>query len=520
MPDSITPVGAMIQPPNPAAGLDSYSKILGIQQQRAQLTSAVAEASMNQRTAQERQNLAQIPWQSFSNPDGSMDEDGITKAALAAAPTTGAEFASNLLSMSKGSAAAKSAWAGLTKDYQQQFQSAVASWASDPNSTESDLAKQTQLIIDQAPADQKKLVSNVVDHANTVIGSPNPFTSQETDLSHKKQIAMQVARSGLSQESLSGPGGVGTPATGTVNTGAQVLPTAQSRVTGQLTTPPGGVQEQLPPGVSILTDGLGRQFRYDQQSGRVVPVGQGAGSPQGPPGGAPPQTGPSVQGGPSAPGAPPGAPPQRPGLQFAQPVPGQADVMANVESARKAGDQVPVNRAINQKILTLLPTATTGPGTAFPHQVAAAIGLPSGAGYQEIGAFLDRQAAMASQSMGLPETNAGLEASKNFTGNTQYDNKVIADKTKFADALQAGTGAYRAGLEKALGDPQNPNFGAVNQYRAKWAANFDPNIFAYENAVNTKDTAAQKQIESDEGRKGMAQLQQKRRTLMGLVNGQ
>ena len=190
------------------------------------------------------------------------------------------------------------------------------------------------------------------------------------------------------------------------------------------------------------------------------------------------------------------------------------------DSARQAGDQVPVNRDINRRILGLADQTSTGKGTEFVHQAAATAGLPTGSAYQELGAFLDRQAALASQTMGLPTTNAGLETAKQFTGNTQYNNQVIKDKTKFVDALQSATGAYRAGLDRVVGTGQTPNYGAYQAYRSAWAQNFDPQVFAYENAFKRGDKAELANIEADEGRKGMAELLQKRRTLMGLVNGQ
>jgi len=245
--------------------------------------------------------------------------------------------------------------------------------------------------------------------------------------------------------------------------------------------------------IDFITDSLGRQFRYNAQTNQLEPVGNGTG------------------------GAPPG---KNGGPQFTQAAPQQQQIQANIEEARKLGDQVGVNRDINQRIIQLAGQARTGPGTAWIHQAAAAAGLPSGASYQELGAFLDRQAAMAAHSMGLPETNLGVETAKQFTGNTQYNNSVILDKTKFVDALNTAAGAYRAGLDKAVGTGPNPNYNAYQGYRQAWAKNFDPEIFAYENAFRAGDKSEITRIEQDEGRRGMAELRQKRQALMRLVNGQ
>src|SRR6185437_15882196 len=94
----------------------------------------------------------------------------------------------------------------------------------------------------------------------------------------------------------------------------------------------------VPPSGQVITDSLGRQFRYNAQTNQLEPVGNGAGS-------APP----SGAGGP----------------QFTQAAPQQQQIQANIEEARKLGDQVGVNRDINQRIIQLAGQARTGPGTAW-----------------------------------------------------------------------------------------------------------------------------------------------------------
>ncbi len=303
-------------------------------------------------------------------------------------------------------------------------------------------------------------------------------------------------------------------------TGVQTQPTPANVVSGktqfQGTVAPPVAGGGFTPGTAGPT-GAAPSYIYDPVS-KTYYAAPGTGGTAPAPVGAPPQPTPGTAPAPARTAAPsagaPGLPHYTPGESETL-----AESTAQVSAARKAGDQVGVNRDINQRILALNKQTATGPGTDFVHQAAAAAGLPAGSSYQELGAFLDRQAAMASQSMGLPETNMGIETAKQFTGNTKYNNQVIADKTKFVDALNTAAGAYRAGVDRVVGTGSNPNMGAFPQFRATWAKNFDPEVFAYENAVKTGDVEEQRSIEQAEGQKGMAQLLKKRVALMGLVNG-
>jgi hypothetical protein len=200
-------------------------------------------------------------------------------------------------------------------------------------------------------------------------------------------------------------------------------------------------------------------------------------------------------------------------------VPNQDELQTIAASARSADQQISStgSRDINRRILNLAKETTSGPGTEFVHKAMTAFGLPGGGSYQELGSFLDRQAASAAEGMGLPATNMGLGAAQNFTGNTQLDNKVIADKTKFVDALQAGTQAFRQGMEKALGSAKNPNYASLQDFRTKWAANFDPEVFVFENAVKSGDKEEQAKLKKELGDRGIKALVKKYDALQSLI---
>ena len=493
----MTPVATQIQPPNPQAGLGMLSSILGIRQQQRNLQTgqyqqqaAAANANQAQQQNTELQALGRFTVNaskdpSYLNPDGTPNVQKYQQDAMAVAPVYGQAYIGQMTSNFNAGVENRKSLLNLSADQQQKAAGFFAAIAAKPGATNDDLleaAEQARGLSDD-PGYQRT-IDRMLMHAPQVATLPSDKASAAVR-QYARQVAIQAGSPAAGESSpavqmVQGPNGL---------VPTNVNPQSPTGI-GQV----GPTQAQgVPPSGQIITDSLGRQFRYNAQTNQLEPVGNGTG------------------------GAPPG---KNGGPQFTQAAPQQQQIQANIEEARKLGDQVGVNRDINQRIIQLAGQARTGPGTAWIHQAAAAAGLPSGASYQELGAFLDRQAAMAAHSMGLPETNLGVETAKQFTGNTQYNNSVILDKTKFVDALNTAAGAYRAGLDKAVGTGPNPNYNAYQGYRQAWAKNFDPEIFAYENAFRAGDKSEMTRIEQDEGRRGMAELRQKRQALMRLVNGQ
>jgi hypothetical protein len=280
-----------------------------------------------------------------------------------------------------------------------------------------------------------------------------------------------------------------------------------NRVNSRTGAPAIGVAKQtLPPSANMLTDSFGRQYAYDQQTNRVIPVGVSQG----------PATMPS-----------PGAmPPAKPGSGgggdsgFKQPVADQPRIMNEVATARAAGDAAPQVRNINQQLLQLSSGTATGPMTATVQKLAAAAGLKSGSSYQEINAYLERQAAASAAAMGVPHTNAGLAASQSATGTTEYTPAALQDKVKFADAINSGAIAYREGLDKAIGTGDAPNLKGYQKFRSAWAKNFDPDVYRVEDAQRRGDNAELGELKARIGARGMATLAKKSANLRALENGQ
>lgn len=267
----------------------------------------------------------------------------------------------------------------------------------------------------------------------------------------------------------------------------------------------GVAKQRLAPTGDIVTDAYGRQFQYDKQTNTLKPIGIGGittASTVNPP--APKTT--TGRGAGS-------------GVGFQQPVADQPKVLEAIETARAAGDIAPTTRNVNDQLLKLSSETATGPATQTVQKLAAVLRMPSGSTYQEIGAYLDRQASLQARSMGVPNTNAGLAAAERASGTTEYTPQALQEKVKFADALNSGVMAYRQGLERIIGTGPTPDLTKYQAYRASWAKNFDPDIFRAEDAQRRGDQAELKAIRARIGSKGMKLLAQKSANLRELESG-
>jgi hypothetical protein len=272
----------------------------------------------------------------------------------------------------------------------------------------------------------------------------------------------------------------------------------------------GVARQLLAPSGDIVTDAYGRQFQYDKQTNTLKPIGTG-GVTKANVGTPPAARKPSISGAPAA---------AAPSAGFQQPVAGQAQVLQDVENARAVGDQAPGVRNVNQQLLQLSSDTKTGPGSQTVQRLAGAVGLPSGARYQEISAYLDRQAAMSARQMGVPNTNAGLAASQSATGTTEYVPQALQEKVKFADSLNSGAMAYREGLDRVIGTGATPDLSKYQAFRGAWARNFDPDIYRVEDAQRRGDTAELDALRKRLNPQATKVLKQKSANLRMLENGQ
>jgi hypothetical protein len=143
----------------------------------------------------------------------------------------------------------------------------------------------------------------------------------------------------------------------------------------------------------------------------------------------------------------------------------------HVQNVRDADEHYRTNVDISNKIRDLSRTTMTGPAMAWIKERVGA------SDFQELGAYLDRQAAGLQTAMNLPLTNQGQEAAQNISGNTRYTPKAIQEKNDFNQSLVEGFHAYRKGLERVGGLAGNGSPVAINQFKSAWAEAFDPNVF-------------------------------------------
>lgn len=490
MPDFGSPIA---QNTNPVGqGLNALMDITNYQRgQQAlqtgiyQQQSAQATAQQDQQKNQELQALSQFTQQAsrdpaYHNPDGSLNTQKFQTDASKVAPVYGQAYIGQSTLNANASIENRKALLSLSNDQRQTAGQYLAAVAAKPNATIEDLQDAVTRAEDVSDdPGYRKALENLKYSTPQVHNLPDAQASTAIR-QFARGVAMQFGSPGAAASNpqvsmVQGPQGL---------VPTNVNPQSPSGV-GQV----GPTQAQgVAPGAQILKDAYDNQYVFDPQTHRVVPVGAGKGA--------------SSNGG------------------FQQPVAGQSQVLQDVASARHAGDIAPTMRNINQQLLQLSSETKTGPGTQTIQKIAGVLGLPSGSKYQEIDAYLNRQAATSAASMGVPNTNAGLSAAQTATGTTEYTPQALQEKVKFADALNSGAMAYRQGLDKAVGTGATPNLQNYQAFRGAWAKNFDPDVFRAEDAMRHGDQTELASIKQRLGPQGMKTLAQKSANLRMLENGQ
>lgn len=251
MADQWTPVATGIVPPNPQAGLNTLSSLLGIQQQRQTLqtgqytqASAQAESQVAGQNAKEKMALAQLLQDPVGN--GIVDSDGNpTKQAqsivMRAAPTTGAGHYADIVSAAGKKIEFNNAVNNLRTNERTEVQNTLGGVAADPNATASDAATALGNLV------ESKRGTPVYDDYKT-IGAAASTVLNHADQEQKKlgkqippgteawrPLALNLVRGGLGAAGIAGAGGVGVE--GVATTGAGTV--NRNPITGALTQPPG-----------------------------------------------------------------------------------------------------------------------------------------------------------------------------------------------------------------------------------------------------------------------------------------
>lgn len=502
-----TPAAAGILPPSPNQGLQTIAGILGIRQAQQNLQTGQftqqkeqAEAQQQQQAMQERQLLQQTmksgirpdTGQSIYNDKNEVDPDQLTDFANRNLSMIGQGVIQNITKTQSDKTALNSAVADLGDKYNNDLSGRIRSFVSKPKTQAADVKSSLQDYARQNPAAASAVLSanNLLDNLDSAAGMKQKNdmllhlakqfqTASTTEAEQRRGAGVYQGKNGV-QAYQNNPDAAG----GIQNIGAPLGPqgVAPGVVTG--------------PNSTLHTVGAG--FEYPgTDTGKTAP---------------PPPNTPRT--------AAQDAPPWNASKQE-QDAYGAAVQQANghVETVRTADENYGNNKAIASAVRQLASNADTGPGTQTWNHVMGVLGTEKANNYQELGAFLDRQAATVRGQMGLPGTNAGAEDAKMIAGNTNYNAKVIKDKNDYTEALTEGLHQYRNGLDRIAGFSGQASPQAVNQFKSAWTQNFDPNVYRGELAFK-RSPAEGNAFMASLSSKEAASLAAKRKALQALSNGQ
>ncbi len=485
MADFGSPVASTTSNPTGQA-VQTLSGLLSLQQQRQALAGQAADVQQAQQTANQRAHIATF-MQSFDptkhvGSDGTLDLDEVlTDPKLrAAAGDQFPQIMQTMIQAKQGQLANKQSLANLNGELRNQFSSTVGSLRTDPE------------IVKDTPEGRAKVQQALGDFAET--GGPDAARIADVYqgvIQHVPPGKLSQALSNFQLQAMDASTQAGRQAPSYTDVGGKLQQTNPQAAGG---APNGDLEKGIPPGAFVVEDAFHRKFVLNPKTNSVVPLGEG--------GGENPSTNAKQGGG------------------YTQPVANQQQVLDSIENTRAIGDTAPSFRNTNSQLLRLSKETMTGPATQTLQKVAAIVGLPSGSNYQEISAYLDRQAAMQARAMGVPNTNAGLAAAASASGTTEYTPKALQEKVKFADAMNSGAIAYRQGLDKSVGTGPTPDLSKYQSFRSAWTKNYDPDIFRAEDAQRRGDTEELESLKKRLGKKGMADLATKSANLRQLENGQ
>ena len=435
----------------------------------------------------------------FSNPenfqtDGNIDMSKVNAAIPKIAPLTGRDVLKNVADLSTAQTQANKAKQGLTQE-------------------QKGLVGQTFNILGKAGVNNKDTYLKALDDLvatnpdNKDLGrladSYKTIWNKMPEGTNFAQLAISGAQTLMpitSQEAQFGP------QPGTLNTGAQILPTVtRPSVAGQAPSIQVGqtplATTQLGPGARYVPTG-----RVDMENkptalaygpnGELlgeVTIPAGANPAQQPGGAAANQMPTGVQGGgvipqnniqapvqtqpvapPAAvqnqplPAAPANAPVRMPAGENAATL----EVAQNLRtSVRNAAAQAPVQQFNNNQIIKLADDVITGRGANFIGSLTGGYaGLPftsdNATNLNQLGHYMAMQTASLSQSSGLGGTDAGRAIAGQISGTTEWTAPAIKQTARVNRALTTGTELFNQGVENNFNRTKNP-FSAT-EFQQRW----------------------------------------------------
>jgi hypothetical protein len=513
MPDFGAPVAQNVNV-NPGQGIQTLSGLIGLQQQQQQLQtgqyiqqSAQAHAIQQQQVAKETQAGSSL----LSDPvgNGIIDKDGNPTANAQtiiqqAMPTTGSQHYEGLVKAAQAKVELTNSANNLRSNERGEIANVIGGAAADPKTQLPDVLDQLNGLVESkkgtsAYGDYQTIANTAKDVLAKAATHP-AFVGQQQGQQQDpwRTAALGLQRTVLGAPGVVGPGGVGTPGNVTVDQGPVIQPGVQApALAGGGITPSGpAIRKGLTPG-----EQLPHQVKTGAGIVNVTPGGTIS---------APPQAGG---------GGPPGMGLNPTDAQVAAATDTSKGVAQSVDGVRTADQDYGTNQHINDQLLALSKDTTTGYGSEGWRKAIGYIsgGRISSPDFQTIGAYLDRSAALAAHSMGVPNTNAGLATAAGATGTTEYSAPALQTKVKLAQALNNAQHQYRQGVDKAVGQGPSPDPTAYNQFRSDWSNNFDPRLFLMEDAHRRGDQAESQQVASTMSPQDKSALQQKRINLLSLA---
>lgn len=156
----------------------------------------------------------------------------------------------------------------------------------------------------------------------------------------------------------------------------------------------------------------------------------------------------------------------------------------------KAASQVPVQRFNNRQIIELAPKSMAGTGGEGLAKLFSANGLQwvpgdQSANFQRLAHFMALQAQSNASAMGAG-TDQARHLAEQATGSTAWTPAAIISTAKVNDALATGLENFNKGMEAAIKN-NGGNVLAVRDFQNKWSQAFDPDVYRYGNALQSKD---------------------------------
>lgn len=477
------PVGLGIRPVD---AFGKFSQLLQLRQQQQGLRSATAQAQMTEQDAAQRAALASYDWNKHLGSDGTIDLNSMTSdpELRAAAGDQYLDVVSRAVEQKDKQLSQKRTLLGLREDQIKAFGEVLSPLLSDRDVAEDPqkgLQKVNRAIAQYADLYGDDVLPVIAAYAPTLQSLPKGKLPDALRIIQLQSMDVAQQKAAQAPEYIA--------------RGGSALNVNPSTAVGV----PQEVGMTLPPGAEIVTDAAGRQFVLNPQTNQVTPVGSG--------GARAPRAAPSLSAAPSDAFEQPGYQGQAADVQRFQ---------SEVDNARKATDNLGMQRNTNAEILRLSKSTNTGPGTAAWRD--SKIGGIAGDDYQQLGKLLEKSAIANMSAMGGPPSDARLEAAAAANGSTKFNPGALQAVTKFNDATTTGLDQYRKGLDLAIGT-KNPKYTNLPEFKAAWSANFDMDIFRYENAVRDGDEEEINKIRHElAGNKARAkELQEKSRNIRKLA---